>query len=939
MAQDNKKDLSTDELLKKLLTSFGGDESEEEQGDQLTIDDAAQEAKRQNRPKVFRVNAKKEEQESAQSESEELKQDKNALEEQIRRAELFVAGMQDRAKDEEEQEMQAEDAAPSASEQPFEEAAGEQEEVRDGESALEKEEAEDEFLAPLFVDFPEIGKGPHADKDRGADSFEEKEEKEEIQPASDKEDEEELQAGLSEEPAEERTEDPSAEPEEQISQETQRAQEDVPDEEAEQEQSEVPPRLENRFYFREEQPEANEGEIVALNEDGAEAEDEAEAEEDLSDLPTEQPEQQAKQDERSEQAGSKDGQSVEMDEKEIGIMMLFGDKKKLEDAVGKEELSLRLKKMLGDADAESIKEEYVSHDQDARFFKMLRSAYTRLNIRAIAALVVFLCVLMLEAVLPLLVSAQMPLEALIGSGAASVFDNPVLTALLGLQVTFLIGAVAYKELLQGLKAFVTGRSIPQMFFAVSMIFTVIYEIALLFCRNISAPFYNLPLALTALVAVSYTGMKVARSILSFNVVSTKRPKFTVTHLTEGSANPEKEAFEEYLSENTGMFGVGKTDFVTNFAMRNAREPRYKSIVMILATVCAVLGVIFFLLGYYFAPENQLLSGLVAALQSVLFSVPASAFITYSLPFFRASKKAFANDSAIIGEFSLEEYADATVISFDDKEVFPAKNVKVRSLKLFGDTRIDHVLFGAASVFHRVGGPLDDVFGVATRESGYSDNVDILEAVSGGVEAAVDGELVRFGDSAFMRSKGLLSFVDPDDAAMEMEGKVSVMYMSIGQKLAAKMYISYGADPEIEEIMSSLYKAGMCIGIRTLDPNIDDRMISTHVDLSKYPVKVLRMDRKERELYSKEAESGVVSKRNVKSLLKTLTYCRRVLQVVRVGTVIKILGMVLGIGASALLLFLSATGRIGGVYEVSSLWILLYQLCLMLPTLIVSVLFV
>ena len=61
--------------------------------------------------------------------------------------------------------------------------------------------------------------------------------------------------------------------------------------------------------------------------------------------------------------------------------------------------------------------------------------------------------------------------------------------------------------------------------------------------------------------------------------------------------------------------------------------------------------------------------------------------------------------------------------------------------------------------------------------------------------------------------------------------------------------------------------------------------------------------------------------------------------VRVGTVIKILGMVLGIGASALLLFLSATGRIGGVYEVSSLWILLYQLCLMLPTLIVSVLFV
>ena len=101
MAQDNKKDLSTDELLKKLLTSFGGEEAEEEMGDQLTIDDAAQEAKKQNRPRVFRMNAKKAEAEDVQAESEELKQDKDAREEQIRRAELFVAGMKDRSEQDE----------------------------------------------------------------------------------------------------------------------------------------------------------------------------------------------------------------------------------------------------------------------------------------------------------------------------------------------------------------------------------------------------------------------------------------------------------------------------------------------------------------------------------------------------------------------------------------------------------------------------------------------------------------------------------------------------------------------------------------------------------------------------------------------------------------------------------------------------------------------
>jgi cation transport ATPase len=394
-----------------------------------------------------------------------------------------------------------------------------------------------------------------------------------------------------------------------------------------------------------------------------------------------------------------------------------------------------------------------------------------------------------------------------------------------------------------------------------------------------------------------------------------------------------------MTEKAGIFGVCKTDFVKNFAKRSAREPRYKSIAVILASVAAVVGVIFFVLGYYFAEENAFLSGLVMAIQSVLLCIPASAFVIYALPFYKASQKAYHLDSAIVGEFSLEEYADATVISFDDKEVFPARNVKVHSLKLFGDTRIDHVLFGAASVFHRIGGPLDEVFGVATRESGYSDKVDVLEAAPGGIEAAVDGELVRIGNARYMRAKGLLSAVDPDDTALEMQGEIMVMYLSIGDKLAAKMYITYSADKEIEDIMESLYKAGMCIGIRTLDPNIDDQMIAAHADLANYPVKVLRTDRKTEDFYSEKTESGVVSKKNVRSLLKTLTFCRKVLQVIRTGTVIKVLSMLAGVGVAALILYMSLTGKIGGVYEINSLWIALYQICWLLPAALISLIFV
>ena len=436
-----------------------------------------------------------------------------------------------------------------------------------------------------------------------------------------------------------------------------------------------------------------------------------------------------------------------------------------------------------------------------------------------------------------------------------------------------------------------------------------------------------------MLAILNTRRDLRRTMLSFKIVSSRKEKIAVTRRGESESHAEREAFSDFISENSGIYGADKTSFVKGFLRRTAREPHYKSAVGIFATVSVVIGLIFFVLGFFYGKntDGKLLGAFETAIQAICLTIPFSAFISYSLPVYKASKKAFDADSAIIGEFSLEEYADATVISFDDKEVFPSSGVRVRSLKLYGDSRIDHVLFGAASVFHKLGGPLDDVFSVATKESGYTDGVDILEIENDGVEAAVKGALVHVGGSTFMKERGLLPSVDPEDEAIEMEGRMSVMYLAIGGVLAAKMHVEYKPDKEIQSIMASLYKAGMCIGIRTLDPNIDDKMLRSHVDLSKYPVKVLRMDRAERE-ENEEIDSGVVSKGKVKDLLKTLTSCRKVLQVIKANTAIKIIAILAGAGLAALILFTGLTGR------ATSLWLTVYQLFAMLPIALVSLIF-
>ena len=149
--------------------------------------------------------------------------------------------------------------------------------------------------------------------------------------------------------------------------------------------------------------------------------------------------------------------------------------------------------------------------------------------------------------------------------------------------------------------------------------------------------------------------------------------------------------------------------------------------------------VFLILGYY--RTGTLLDGLGYCQLALMFCLPVCSFVAFGLPVYRAGRKAYAMDCAIVGDASVDEYADASVVSFNDSDVFPAAGVKVRSIKLYGNSRIDRVLYTVSGVFDQLGGPLADVFRQATKDFGKDGDVDILEIKSGGVEAAVDGEHV------------------------------------------------------------------------------------------------------------------------------------------------------------------------------------------------------
>ena len=108
--------------------------------------------------------------------------------------------------------------------------------------------------------------------------------------------------------------------------------------------------------------------------------------------------------------------------------------------------------------------------------------------------------------------------------------------------------------------------------------------------------------------------------------------------------------------------------------------------------------------------------MTSAFIAAMTCLPASVFFMFSYPFYTAVERAFREECTIIGESSVEEYADAAIISFDDT-ICPSTGVKVRNINVFGNNRIDQVLYNAASVSPTVGGPLSDVFELATLEMG------------------------------------------------------------------------------------------------------------------------------------------------------------------------------------------------------------------------------
>jgi len=257
-------------------------------------------------------------------------------------------------------------------------------------------------------------------------------------------------------------------------------------------------------------------------------------------------------------------------------------------------------------------------------------------------------------------------------------------------------------------------------------------------------------------------------------------------------------------------------------------------------------------------------------------------------------------------------------------------IQITSFRTYGDFRIDRVLIELSKIFSYVGGPLEKVLSsTITEPVEPAQYIRVLESASDGLRVVLDGKEYFIGKRAYMRR---YRFEAPKDEIDDMyENSVgSVMFVSVGDRLAVKLYVKYSINPLFDELLRDMNKSGLCVGIKTLDPNINNELLANGIKYKKCPIAILKAGNPEdMTKVSKEIDSGIVTNSGLHNFLKVFALCDKTRHIIKSNGMICVIGTLLSLAAACFIIFTGDTSAIPSLYTA------LFQLAWVLPVWLLS----
>ncbi len=610
----------------------------------------------------------------------------------------------------------------------------------------------------------------------------------------------------------------------------------------------------------------------------------------------------------------------DFDDVDINLALALGSKEALENSIGYSRVRSAKngfydpfwEEATGDRTYGYGGEEFRSYEQTESIKKRYSSEYHKTVKRFIATFILAILILFLE---------HLPMTSLRIPYLSEWLDMPIFYYGVAVLLSALLILFSFRKILCGLRSLFCLHGEPFVPVACLSVLNFVYNlVSFLFLRESAVPVYNFAIAVFLLFGIADDGMRLTREKLSFDVVSNQKPKLS---LEEFEGNVQVDAINAFFAKKD--FFVEKVDFVGNFFSRSGRRPVQFSEYFHELAFSALGSLFISLFSVYLTGDVSI--ALTSFVFSMFLCVPMQ-FLTISIyPFFHLTKGLSKLESAVIGDAVTEEYNDADTIYLEDAEMFGKHGARIAGLRVYNDMDFYELLSYALSVFTVIGAPLCNVFDNSAKEIIKKENVKITNISVGGVEAVVDLKTVYIGDLAFMRSRGYFPKRNADDEKKTESGQISILYMAIGGELCAKLYMQYTVTQRFEKFAAEMLRNGIHVGIRTLDPNVNEKMIAALRNDKDVSIKVIRPTPNELIPIGKHSESGIVTSKNPHMIFKILEQCFNIKRIHAMQRKFRILSLLLGMIISVLVMTLK------WYTNVPSLYIVIYQLIWLLPSLI------
>ncbi|MBE6661737.1 MAG: hypothetical protein E7606_00485 [Ruminococcaceae bacterium] len=609
----------------------------------------------------------------------------------------------------------------------------------------------------------------------------------------------------------------------------------------------------------------------------------------------------------------------DFDDIDINLALALGSKEALESSVGYARVrSARngfydpfFEEFTGERTYGYDGEEFRNAKQIDSIKKRYASENRRIRDRLIATFFLSILILFLE---------NLPMTAIRLPYLSNWLNQPSVYYFTALLLSALLIAISRKRIGIGLRSCMVLQGDPFGPIACLSVLNFTYNlIVLLFFRESGMSVYNFAMAIFLLFGIADDGMRLTRERLAFDVVSDRKPKLSLERLEEKAQN------ESNVFSFGQEFFVEKVTFVGNFFTRSGRRSLQLS-EYFHELAFSTLGALVVSLFSLFLTDD--ISTFFASFAfSMFICVPMQFLIANIYPFFHLTKGLSKLDSAVIGDAVSEEYNDTDTIYLEDSEMFGKHGARVVGVRSYNDMDFYSLLSYALSVFTVIGAPLCNVFDNSAKEIEKKENVRITDISVGGVKATVEDQTVYIGNLAFMRSHGYFPKRNTDDEKKIESGQICILYLAIGGELCAKLYVQYTVTQRFEKFAAEMLRNGVRVGIRTLDPNVNEKMIAALRNDKNVSIKVIRPTPNELIPIGKHSDSGIVTSKNSHMIFKILEQCFNIKRIYSKQRCFRLLSLLLGV-------ILSAFVMVGKLYAyVPSLYIVIYQVLWLVPSLI------